>query len=804
MRTKRQNSVRVILIAALVVLPVLNVTAAKSVHVPGPFVEHISPPALCRGRTNRIELFGRELDGALDLWTSIPGVRLKASSNGTNDSQRASFDVDVPADAPLGLYGLRVVTRSGLGNVHLFLIDELPVQLRETSSSASTEYPRMKVTLPAAIHSTCRAATVDRYEIEVKPGQRVTFEVVGNRLGKNYDPLVTIRDAQSRIVTERDNDVGLFFDCRFQHTFTDGGVYYVDVRDARFEGDPTWHYVLRMGDFPVARVALPSSVAPGKVSRLYLPQVFGASVEVAAPANTPNGWFYHEVRLTPQSLATWISLHADQLKNQIESEANDVRDVATEATVPATWHGVLDMVGDHDWFRFELKKGQAITVRSEARALGSPADLELVLVDPNGKEVLRVDDVKISDGLESWSADAQFDFSAQLDGPHNLCVRDLAGDGGPAFAYRVEVTNSEPKLQLKVELARVTLPQGNYQPVPLKVTRTRFAGPVELELVGAPAGVVLEPTTIPADVSEFVCRLKADNSAPQGLATAQIVGRWKSDDPKIESAVAAVATTFSLIDRRIKDKDLRLSALRVDQLYPPPSLTSRLALLITPPAPFDVRIPEANLLITKYIDGEFPIVTTRTTEFDSPISFTAQGGQIGPEAEERSHVFLRFPTATPNKLNVTALVFNRSLTQYGKFRVDLSATASEETRRVTLRRTFEIDLKAAFSPAWEPATIEIEPGGTATVRLLANRTPAFDGVVTMTPSRLNGFQYPEKIEIPADQAIVDIEVRAAPETPPGGYQLRMTTRGFVGKYEEEVNGPNVPITIKKPPVEKKP
>ena len=50
---------------------------------------------------------------------------------------RAYFDVKVDRDAPLGLYGLRLATRSGLSNVKLFLIDDLPV-VNERESSART------------------------------------------------------------------------------------------------------------------------------------------------------------------------------------------------------------------------------------------------------------------------------------------------------------------------------------------------------------------------------------------------------------------------------------------------------------------------------------------------------------------------------------------------------------------------------------------------------------------------------------------------------------------------------------------
>lgn len=801
MRTPKHHIFGAILVAALSVVSVRIVPAETPVLVPGPFVEHLTPPALCRGRINRIACFGRELDGAVDLWTSTPGVRLKAVPLEANDGQQATFDIDVPAEAPLGLYGLRVATRSGLSNVHLFLIDELPIESREISSVTS---PSQKVTLPATIHNICRAATVDRYEIAVTPGQRVTFEVVGNRFGKNYDPLVTIRDAHGRTLAEHDNDVGLCFDCRFEQTFTDGGVYYVDVRDARFAGDPTWQYVLRMGNFPVARVAVPSSVIPGTVSQLRLPQCLGSLIDVGLPAETPVGWFFHEVRDTPQGLATWIPLRADHLDNLLETEPNDVRDAATPAKLPTTLHGVLDKKGDRDWFRFEFKKGESISVRSDARVLGSPADLELALFNPEGKEVQRVDDVIISEGQETWSVDAQFEFSAQHDGPHDLAIRDLSGAGGSAFAYRIEVTGSAPKLELKAEVSSVTLPRDNYQPIALKVVRTRLAGPVELELLGAPAGVVLEPTTIPADVSELVCRLKADSTALEGLATLQIVARWKSEDPSITASASTVATTLPLIDRRVKDNDLRVSALREDQLRPPASLTDRISLLITPPAQFDVQLPEATLLITKYVDGEFPIVTTRSHGFSAPISFTARGGQIGDESEERSNIFLRLPMATPDNPNVTGLVFNRILTDYRKARIEVSATASEETRRVTLNRTFDLDLKAAFAPTPEPASLQIEPGGIAKFRLLANRTQVFAGPLILTPSKLNGFSYPEKFEIPADQSSVDVELKAALETAEGNYQLSLVTRGYVGKYEEEVNGPNITITIKKPPTEHKP
>jgi hypothetical protein len=100
----------------------------------------------------------------------------------------------------------------------------------------------------------------------VPAGERLSFEAVGNRLGNDVDPLITIRDARGKIVAERDNDAGLYFDFRFAHTFAEAGAYTVELRDARFHGSDHAFYVLRMGRFPATRVALPMAIQWSKRS----------------------------------------------------------------------------------------------------------------------------------------------------------------------------------------------------------------------------------------------------------------------------------------------------------------------------------------------------------------------------------------------------------------------------------------------------------------------------------------------------------------------------------------------------------
>jgi hypothetical protein len=230
----------------------------------------------------------------------------------------------------------------------------------------------------------------------------------------------------------------------------------------------------------------------------------------------------------------------------------------------------------------------------------------------------------------------------------------------------------------------------------------------------------------------------------------------------------------------------------------PPSLTNQIALAITPPAPFSLELPEQVVSLIRYQHAEFPIVTTRVPGFAAPITFRAKGGQIGEEKQERDQIYTRFASALPDQATVTGELYTRILTQLANHRVDLTASALHDGHRVNLTRTFTLDVKSAFDPKVEPADVTVEPGGTARCKIVAQRVASFTGPITVTPGPQASFDYPEAVEIPAGQAAVEFEIRAKPGTNPGKYQLRLPVAGFVGKYEESLNGPTLQIEVKKP------
>src|SRR5205085_818732 len=129
----------------------------------------------------------------------------------------------------------------------------------------------------------------DWYKIAVKAGERLSFEVLGRRLGSVFDPQLTLYNAANghELRGGHSNDApGLQTDPRLTYTFKDEGDVLVEIRDVSYRGGEDYHYRLRIGDFPCATTPMPLAGQRGsQVSVSFAgPQVEGvAPVEVVIP-----------------------------------------------------------------------------------------------------------------------------------------------------------------------------------------------------------------------------------------------------------------------------------------------------------------------------------------------------------------------------------------------------------------------------------------------------------------------------------------------------------------------------------------
>lgn len=767
-------------LSATILMALALCAGAAPVRAQG-FVEHLEPPVLERGKTTRVTLVGSELGKAIGLWTSLPIGVVKATPVAPTSANQAVLDVTVAGDAPVGICGVRLATENGLGNACLLLIDDLAVR-------ASPVHPRSestKVQLPVALWGRFREAAVDRFTIDVAAGERISFEAVGNRLGKDVDPLITIRDARGKIVAEADNDAGLYFDFRFAHTFAEAGAYTVELRDARFHGSDHGFYVLRMGRFPATRVALPMAIQWSKRFDLQLP-----GIEPLIPNRTPTeqekrfaldlpkeatGMFFGVVKRKGDDGSAWLPMEACDVAVTVHQAPGNSFEEGTPAKVPSMWCGILQKPGERHFYRLPLAKGQKIQVRAEARAFNSPADLEIAIIDAQGKELRRV-------GENLQKEEIVLDFTAGAPGVYGLMVRDVNLDGGPAFGYRLDVRTPRPMVQVAAEVEGLTLPQGDYQTVPLTVTRTDYPGTIALTLVGAPPGVTLTPSEIGEGVNSIVCKLSAGPDAPLGIHTLQIRAELEASVTG-GNASATIARTRPLIDRQIVNVDLIPHALRDDQMRLPLSLTDRFALQVTPPSFFTFELPDPLATLSRYQHVTFPLAVTRRKGFDGPITFSARGGQLAPKEEGRTRVYAEF---TESK----GAIHSKILTNLAKHRVDVTALGVDpkDGRRVALTRTFDLDVRAAFVVSAEPALLKLEPGAKATLHLNAERMKGFDAEVTVELSPSLGIDLPAKVVITRGQATVDVDVKVDANQPAGRQSINWNATAVVNGFEEEQRG----------------
>ena len=191
---------------------------------------------------------------------------------------------------------------------------------------------------------------------------------------------------------------------------------------------------------------------------------------------------------------------------------------------------------------------------------------------------------------------------------------------------------------------------------------------------------------------------------------------WQSQRA-VPEAPATPVRTRPLIDRQRVNVDLIPYALREDQRRLPPALTDRFALQVTPSAPFTIELPEALVTLTRYQHVEFPIVTTRVPGFDGPITFSAvvnwpPGARA---ARRRVRRVSRGDAENSTDPRQHSLAHPVEPGQGAHRRAGVGCP--RHGRHVTLGRTFELEIRAAFTLTTEPTLVKLTAEGSAKVRL---------------------------------------------------------------------------------------
>ncbi|MHC4878260.1 MAG: hypothetical protein ACYTGL_17545 [Planctomycetota bacterium] len=149
------------------------------------------------------------------------------------------------------------------------------------------------------------------------------------------------------------------------------------------------------------------------------------------PADVPVG--VHGIRVAgPGGVSGLKLVLVDDLPSVASVGKNTTRETPQDITLPVAIDGSVASL-NYQYFRFDAKAGQSVSIEVVARRLGSALDPFIRLFNPQGREVAWSDDEA---GLRG---DARIHHTFEADGKYTLELRDIRYQGGGGHFYRLRI-----------------------------------------------------------------------------------------------------------------------------------------------------------------------------------------------------------------------------------------------------------------------------------------------------------------------------------------------------------------------------
>lgn len=741
-----------------------------------PSVATTSPQAVAPGATTDVKLRGGSLVGAANVWTSFPAKTVltpEVKDNGKNAAE-VTWRFEVPADAPVGVHGIRVATAGGTSGLKLILVDDLPSVAQAAGNT--TPDKAQELTLPVAVDGAVAALTRNYYKFKATKGQKLSIEAVARRLGSALDPMIRLLDVNGRELAWSDDEAGLRGDARLQHTFDADGDYSIEVRDIRYQGGGGHFYRLRVGDFPIISVPYPMGGKRGSQSVLTF---VGPDVDGVAPASLqiPEGSVAEVVNVGAKRIDGRSSglamLRVSDAPAKSEAEPNNTIEAASKVTLGDTLVGRIDSPGDVDHFRITAKKGQKYTFRAITRRVGSPTSVYLRLLNATGGQVAAKEDFGVGD--------ATFDYTFPADGDYLVAVEELHRRGGSEFAYLIEVGVAENGFVLTAATNTVNIGAGSTTAITVNSVRKGYNGPIQIAAVDLPAGVTSNPTVIGPGMNTVVLTLTSTADAPLNLAAAiKVTGSAQIGDKSLvvlADTEAAMKGGFNALP------------------WAPQSLSKHVALGVGPKPQIRLRVETPNVVFGKQLSGTVKVIVERAEGFNEAITLAVtpdpkKSGLPGnitaalkPIPKDQNEAVITFTATDKAALGEFTAVLTGTIKQ-GK------TTVTQTVPGVTLK--LQVPLKVSLVPSAEKLT----SGGELKVRVAVERNPALKGEVVLTFQNLPKGVTVAEAKIAADKNEGEFVLKAAADAAKGAIaNLNVKGEVTVGKVKLGAASANVKLIV---------
>ena len=558
-------------------------TVSASAQLPQIRITSVYPAGAQQGTTVDVTVsVGTDIDEAVELLLSHPGLKATAKKDGNGNPVANQFSVAIDKSVPPGLYDVRMRGPFGVSNPRTFRVDTIP-EFPETEPNNLPEQA-MAVTLGSVINSRANsAADVDVYTVDVKAEQVVVVRAEAAVIDSLMQPVVELFDANGRRVAfarrQRQQDPVVLYKSAADQKLR------IKVRDTVYGGSNDYGYRLVVDSRMLIDAVSPQVVQGGTKAKVT---VIGRNIPGGQDAGqTLNGVPLQKKEVTVQVPAAGSGVGADSAATSIDSAiigidgsliSFAVRSAAVNAvshsdeagaiTLPAAVSGSFETEQDEDTIRFAAKAGEKWQINVLAHRLGSSADpsmiVEQITKADDGtetyKRLAREDEGKVNPGggnLPTLTTDPAYLFTAPVDGEYRLRLRDrFAASRGsadltwsvtidpPTADYQVVVFDSFPSVDGKQPPATgsVSIRRGGTYYIPVYAYRSGgHSAEIKLTVEGLPKGVTCAPASILPGRQDSTLVFSAAHDAAESAAPVRITATSVNGD-QTTTRTARVAT----------------------------------------------------------------------------------------------------------------------------------------------------------------------------------------------------------------------------------------------------------------------
>ncbi|MFA6102792.1 MAG: PPC domain-containing protein [Victivallaceae bacterium] len=441
--------------------------------------------------------------------------------------------VAISGDAAAGDRELCLITDTGISNKLTFNIGQLK-EIMETEPNDRRENAVSVPELPVLVNGQIMPGDVDFFKFNAKKGQHLVIEASARALIPYMADAVpgwfkiclTLYDAKGGELAFADDfryeqDPVLFYNIPAD------GDYFLAVRDSIYRGREDFVYRVKIGELPYITNIFPLGAPSGKnpVSvKIYGVNLPVNSIDADVDKSAPD---IQKISVKNNGLVSnQVAFSVGGLPEVFAADSCNARKTAQKIAVPVIINGRIINNGDRNYFCFEGKKGQTISIEVYARRLGSPLDSFITLFNSRGEKLKENDDRKdLSEGYITHHADSGLTHILPENGIYTVQIYDTQGKGGTEYAYRLRVSAPEPDFALIAAPASLTLSKGGTAMLTVYVVRREgFNGRIALNLKNNNSGLTLRGAVIPENFNKVRITISASAQSLPGITLPVLEG----------------------------------------------------------------------------------------------------------------------------------------------------------------------------------------------------------------------------------------------------------------------------------------